>query len=364
MFTTDLSLKVDPIYGPISKRFHENPDEFAAAFARAWYKLTHRDMGPVSRLLGPEVAPPQLWQDPVPVADYAMIGDADIAELKRQIRASGLTVPQLVTTAWASASTYRDSDKRGGANGARIRLAPQKDWAANDPAELATVLGTLEQIQTDFNNAQAGDTKVSLADVIVLAGNTAIEAAAKKAGHDVKVPFTPGRTDATQEHTDVQAMEVLEPVADGFRNFVAEGSNRRPEDSLVDRSNQLTLTPPEMTVLVGGMRVLGANQGGSSNGVFTKRPGSLSNDFFVNLLAMDIEWQKSADGKDLYEAKNRETGEVVWTGTSVDLLFGSNSELRALAEVYASDDAQQMFVDDFVAAWVKVMDLDRFDVKR
>jgi catalase-peroxidase len=362
MFTTDLALIEDPIYGPISKRFYENPAELADAFARAWYKLTHRDMGPVSRLLGPEVAPPQLWQDPVPAVDYQLIGDRDVAALKRKILDSGLSIPRLVSTAWASASTYRDSDKRGGANGARIRLAPQKDWAVNDPDELAKVIGTLEQIRADFNGSQSGGKRVSLADLIVLGGCAAVEAAAEQAGYAVQAPFTPGRTDASQEQTDVPAFAVLEQSADGFRNYVAEGYHRRPEESLVDRANQLALSAPEMTVLIGGMRVLNANHGGSKQGVFTKRPGTLTNDFFVNLLDMGTVWRKSAADEHLYEGRDRKTGELKWTATSVDLVFGSNSQLRAIAEVYASSDAQQKFVADFVAAWTKVMNLDRFDL--
>jgi catalase-peroxidase len=364
MLTTDLSLKLDPIYGPISKRFHDNPEQFNDAFARAWYKLTHRDMGPVARLLGPEVAPAQLWQDPVPAVDHELIGAEDIAALKRKLLDSGLSVSQLVSTAWASASTFRDSDKRGGANGARIRLAPQKDWAANSPEELANVLGTLDKIRTDFNGAlaggESGKKKVSLADLIVLGGCAAVEAAARSAGVELQVPFTPGRTDASQEQTDAASFAVLEPTADGFRNYVAVGHAGRSEESLVDRANQLRLTAPEMTVLVGGMRALGGNHGGSQHGVLTKRPGTLSNDVFVNLLDMGTEWKKSGKGEHLYEGRDRKTGELKWTATSVDLIFGSNSELRALAEVYASSDAQQKFADDFAAAWGKVMDLDRF----
>ena len=362
MFTTDLALKMDPIYGPISKRFHENPEEFEKAFAKAWYKLTHRDMGPVSRCLGPEVAPPQLWQDPVPEVDYVLIGEKDIAELKGKLLNSGLSVSQLVSTAWESASTFRGSDKRGGANGARIRLAPQKDWEANQPAELAKVLQTLEKIQKDFNSAQTGGKKVSLADLIVLGGCAAVEQAAKQAGHDVKVPFTPGRNDTTQELTDVESFAVLEPTADGFRNYLQSGHSRSPEELLVDRAQLLTLTAPEMTVLVGGMRVLDANFGKSELGVFTKQPGTLTNDFFVNLLDMNTQWQKSPAREHFFEGRDRKTGEVKWAGTEVDLVFGSNSQLRALAEVYASEDSKQKFVDDFVAAWNKVMNLDRFDL--
>ena len=359
MLTTDLSLKVDPIYGPISKRFYENPKEFEAAFARAWYKLTHRDMGPRTRLIGAEVPPAQIWQDPVPATDGKTIGDAEIATLKGMIRESGLTVPQLVGTAWASASTYRDTDKRGGANGARIRLAPQKDWAVNQPVELAKVLATLEGIQKKFNDGSSG-TRVSLADLIVLGGAVGVEDAAKRGGVDVKVPFTPGRTDATQEMTDVESFAYLEPASDGFRNF-GKAKGREATEKLVDRADMLTLTAPEMTVLVGGLRVLGANAGGSKNGVFTKRPGTLSNDFFATLTDMDVEWKKAPGDDDLYEARRRGTGEVVWTGTSVDLVFGSNSQLRALVEVYGADDGREKFVRDFVTAWAKVMNLDRFD---
>ncbi len=362
MFTTDLALRLDPIYAPISKRFHKNPDQLAEAFAKAWYKLTHRDMGPVSRLLGPLVPPPQLWQDPVPAVDHELIGPQDIAQLKAKILASGLSLSQLVSTAWASASTFRGSDKRGGANGARIRLAPQKDWEVNQPAELAKVLRALEKIQKDFNGAQSGKKKVSLADLIVLGGCAAVEAAAKKAGHDVQVPFSPGRTDASQEMTDVESFAVLEPTADGFRNYQRKGDKRPAPELLVDRARQLTLTAPEMTVLVGGMRVLNANFGQSKLGVFTERPGSLTNDFFVNLLDMGTEWRKSSQGEHFYEGRDRRTGKVKWTGTAVDLVFGSNSQLRAIAEFYACDDSQQAFVRDFVAAWNKVMNLDRFDL--
>ncbi len=362
MFTTDLALKMDPIYAPISKRFHENPQDFEKAFAKAWYKLTHRDMGPVSRCLGPWVAEPQLWQDPVPAVDHELIGEPDIAELKGKILGSGLSVSQLVSTAWASASTFRGSDKRGGANGARIRLAPQKDWAVNQPAELAKVLKALEQIQRDFNSSQSGGKKVSLADLIVLGGCSAIEEAAQKAGYQVHVPFSPGRTDTSQEMTDVASFAVLKPNADGFRNYLAQQYDRSPEELLVDRANLLTLTAPEMTVLVGGMRVLNTNFGKSELGVFTKRPETLTNDFFVNLLDMSNQWQQSPDREHFFEARDRKTGEVKWTGTEVDLVFGSNSQLRALAEVYASDDSKQKFVQDFVAAWNKVMNLDRFDL--
>src|SRR6516164_4259017 len=348
MFTTDLALRMDPAYAPISKRFHKNPKELAEAFVKAWYKLTHRDMGPVSRLLGPLVPPAQLWQDPVPKVDHELIGAQDIAQLKAKILASGLSISQLVTTAWASASTFRGTDKRGGANGARIRLAPQKDWEVNQPAELKKVLPILEKIQKDFSS---GGKKVSLADVIVLGGCAAIEAAAKKAGHDVQVPFSPGRTDASQEMTDVESFAVLEPTADGFRNYLRKGDTRPSAELLVDRAHLLTLTAPEMTVLVGGMRVLGTNHGQSALGVFTKRPGALTNDFFVNLLDMGTEWKKSAMCEHFFEGRDRKTGEVKWTGTAVDLVFGSNSQLRAIAEVYASADAQQMFVRDFAAAW-------------
>ncbi len=362
MLTTDLALRMDPVYGPISRRFLEHPDEFADAFARAWFKLTHRDMGPVARYLGPEVPDEELiWQDPVPAVDHELVDEGDIATLKRTILASGLSVSQLVSTAWASASTYRDSDKRGGANGARIRLAPQKDWEVNDPARLATVLATLEQIQTDFNASAAGGTKVSLADLIVLGGCAAIEHAARSAGHDVIVPFSPGRTDASQEQTDADAFAVLEPVADGFRNYVRAGIGRRPEELLVDRASQLTLTAPEMTVLVAGLRALGANAGQSDHGVFTDRPETLTNDVVVNLLDMATEWRPSAT-EHVYEGRDRTSGDVRWTGTAVDLVFGSDSRLRAVAEVYACSDAQQKFVQDFVAAWAKVMDLDRFDL--
>jgi catalase-peroxidase len=363
MLTTDRALRMDPIYEPISRRFLENPDEFADAFARAWYKLTHRDMGPVSRYLGPEVPDEQLiWQDPVPAVDHELIDDQDIAALKSTILASGLSVAQLVSTAWASASTFRDSDKRGGANGARIRLAPQKDWEVNDPAGLATVLRSLEQVQADFNGSQTGGKRVSLADLIVLGGCAAVEQAAKSAGHEVQVPFSPGRTDASQEQTDVDTFSVLEPTADGFRNYFRAGDKRRPEELLVDRSSLLSLTAPEMTVLVGGLRVLNANHGQTSHGVFTDRPETLTNDFFVNLLDMSTEWSPSASSENVYEGRDRATGEVKWTGTAVDLVFGSNSQLRAVAEVYGCADAQQKFVQDFAAAWSKVMDLDRFDL--
>ena len=363
MFTTDLALKMDPLYGPISKRFHENPTEFEEAFAKAWYKLTHRDMGPVSRCLGPEVAEPQLWQDPVPTVDHALIGKPDIAELKEKLLNSGLSVSQLVSTAWASASTFRGSDKRGGANGARIRLAPQKDWAVNQPAQLAEVLESLEKIQQDFNSAQTGGKKVSLADLIVLGGCAAVEQAAKKAGHEIEVPFAPGRTDTTQELTDVESFAVMEPTADGFRNYLGTGHDRSAEELLVDRAQLLNLTAPEMTVLVGGLRVLNSNFEKSQSGVFTKQPETLTNDFFLNLLNMDTQWQKSEQGDSVFEGRDRKSGDVKWTGTRVDLVFGSNSQLRAIAEVYASSDSKEKFVKDFVTAWSKVMNLDRFDLE-
>jgi catalase-peroxidase len=361
MLTTDLALRFDPEYEKISRHFLEHPDQFAEAFAKAWYKLLHRDMGPVSRFLGPDVPEPQLWQDPVPPVDHALIGADDIAELKRQVLDAGLSISQLVSTAWASASTYRDTDKRGGANGARIRLEPQSGWEVNAPEQLATVLRTLQGIAEAFNERD-GDARVSLADLIVLAGNAAVEKAAENAGHPIEVPFTPGRTDATQEQTDVDSFAVLEPRADGFRNYLRAGEKLQPETLLLDRANLLALTAPEMTVLVGGMRVLGANVGGTGHGVFTDRAGSLTNDFFVHLLDMDTEWKVSGSAEHVYEGRDRATGEVTRTATAVDLVFGSNSELRALAEVYASDDAQEKFVRDFVAAWTKVMDADRFDV--
>jgi catalase-peroxidase len=363
MLTTDLSLRMDPAYEKISRRFMENPDQFADAFARAWFKLTHRDMGPRARYLGPEVpAEDLIWQDPVPLANYKTIDVQDVASLKAKILASGLTVSQLVSTAWASASTYRGSDKRGGANGARIRLAPQKDWPVNQPAELAKVLKTLEGIQSEFNKAASGGKKVSLADLIVLGGCAAVEQAAKNAGHNLTVPFTPGRTDASQAQTDVESFGVLEPVADGFRNYLKGKYGVPAEALLIDKAQLLTLTAPEMTVLVGGMRVLNANVGKSQNGVFTKRPEALTNDFFVNLLDMGTEWKATSDAKDVFEGRDRKTGQVKWTGTRVDLVFGSNAQLRALAEVYGSSDAQAQFVRDFVAAWTKVMNLDRFDI--
>jgi len=363
MLTSDLALRMDPIYAPISKRFHENPEEFADAFARAWYKLTHRDMGPRTRCLGPLVpAEPQLWQDPVPEVTHELIGEQDIAALKGKILDSGLSISQLVSTAWASAATFRGTDKRGGANGARIRLAPQKDWDVNQPAELAKVLATLEGIQNEFNGSQSNGKRVSLADVIVLGGCAAVEQGAKNAGHDVQVPFSPGRADAVQEQTDVDSFAVLEPTADGFRNYLANGHIRPAEELLVDRAHMLALTAPEMTVLVGGMRVLNANAGQSQLGVFTERPETLTPDFFVNLLDMSTTWQASTKTDGVFEGSDRGTGKVKWTGTAVDLVFGSNSQLRAIAEVYACDDSQQAFVGDFVAAWDKVMNLDRFDL--
>ncbi|MGO8951884.1 MAG: catalase/peroxidase HPI [Rhodomicrobium sp.] len=363
MLTTDLSLRFDPVYEKISRRFYENPDQLADAFARAWFKLTHRDMGPLSRYLGALVPKePQLWQDPIPPVDHDPIGEQDIAALKAKILASGLPVSQLVTKAWASASTFRGSDKRGGANGARIRLAPQKDWEVNQPAGLAKVMQTLEAIQKDFNSSQSGGKKVSLADLIVLGGCAGVEAAAKKAGHDVNVPFSPGRTDASQEQTDVHSFAVLEPVADGFRNYFRKGDPRALEELLVDRAQLLTLTAPEMTVLIGGLRALGANFGQSKHGVFTNRPEALTNDFFVNLLDMNTKWEPSATSEGVYEGRDRGTGELKWTGTVVDLVFGSNCQLRAIAEVYACDGSQQAFVHDFVATWDKAMNLDRFDL--
>jgi catalase-peroxidase len=371
MFTTDLALKLDPIYGPISKRFHENPKEFEAAFAKAWYKLTHRDMGPVTRCFGPLVAPPQLWQDPVPAVDHKLIDKSDMAQLKKKLLSSGLSTSQLVSTAWASASTYRGTDKRGGANGARIRLAPQKDWAVNQPTELAKALQILENIQRDFNgaqsnaqgNAQKTGKKVSLADLIVLGGNAAIEAAAAKAGQVIEVPFTPGRTDAAQEQTDVDSFAVLEPTSDGFRNYFGQTLERPATELLIDRAQKLTLTAPELTVLLGGLRVLNINTGFPQLGVFTKRPETLSNEFFVNLLDMNTEWKKSAVCEHFFEGRDRKSGQVKWTGSAVDLVFGSNSQLRAIAEVYASEDSQGKFVQDFVAAWNKVMNADRFELK-
>ena len=363
MTDADLAMRMDPIYEPIARRFHQNPAEFADAFARAWFKLTHRDMGPVSRYLGPEVpAEALIWQDPIPAVNHKLIDSQDIASLKGNILASGLSVSQLVSTAWASASTFRGSDKRGGANGARIRLAPQKDWEVNQPEQLAKILKTLERIQGEFNSAQSGGKKASLADLIVLAGCAGVEQAAKNAGHAVTVPFTPGRMDASQEQTDVDSFAVLEPIADGFRNYLKGSYSVSAEALLVDRAQLLTLTAPEMTVLVGGMRVLNTNVGQTQHGVFTQRTEALTNDFFLNLLDMGTEWKAASDAKDVFEGRDRKTGELEWTGTRIDLVFGSNSQLRALAEVYASSDAQEKFVHDFVAAWIKVMNLDRFDL--
>jgi catalase-peroxidase len=362
MFTTDMALKMDPAYAKISKRFHENPKEFAAAFAKAWYKLTHRDMGPVSRCLGPLVPEVQVWQDPVPAVDHKLIENQDIVALKKKILASGFSCSQFVSTAWASASTFRGTDKRGGANGARIRLAPQKDWKVNNPAELAKILPALEKIQKEFNGSQEGGKKVSMADLIVLAGCAAVEDAAKKAGHDVSVPFFPGRTDASQEMTDVQSFAVLEPTSDGFRNYHAHEIDRPAEELLIDRAHLLRLSAPEMTVLIGGLRVLNANSGNPQMGVFTKRPETLTNDYFVNLLDMSTEWKTSAVCEHFFEGRDRTTGKMKWTASSVDLVFGSNSQLRAIAEVYAEQGAEKKFVADFVAAWNKVMNLDRFDL--
>jgi catalase-peroxidase len=356
MLTTDLSLKVDPIYGPIAKRFRENPDQLADAFARAWFKLLHRDMGPRARYLGPWVPEPQLWQDPVPGVDHELIGEHDVAALKREILASGLSIPQLVSTAWCAAATFRGTDKRGGANGGRIRLAPQRNWEANEPPQLAKVLETLEQVRKDFGK------KVSLADLIVLGGCAAVEEAAARAGHEITVPFAPGRTDASQQQTDVDAFAVLEPVADGFRNYTREGDPVSPETRLLDRANLLKLTAPQMTVLIGGMRALNANFAQSKHGIFTDRPETLTNDFFMNLLNMSTAWRPSASNENVYEGRDRVSGEQRWTATSVDLVFGAHSQLRALAEVYASDDAKEKFVRDFVAAWSKVMNLDRYDL--
>jgi catalase-peroxidase len=363
MTTADLAMRMDPIYGPISKRFHENPEEFAVAFARAWFKLTHRDMGPVSRYLGAEVPEEELiWQDPVPAVDHDLIDTQDIAALKGKILASGLSISELVSTAWASASTFRGSDKRGGANGARIRLAPQKDWEINQPEQLAKVLETFKDIHKAFNDSQSGGKKVSLADLIVLGGCAAVEQAAKNGGHDVEVPFTPGRTDASQEQTDIRSFAVLEPAADGFRNYLKAEYTVSAEELLVDRAQLLTLTAPEMTVLIGGMRVLNANVGQSQHGVFTKRPEALTNDFFVNLLDMSTTWKAASETDDVFEGRDRATGELKWTGTRVDLIFGSNSQLRALAEVYGCENSQEKFMHDFVAVWNKVMNLDRFDL--
>ena len=363
MLTTDLSLRADPVYGPIAARFLENFEEFEDAFARAWFKLLHRDMGPRSRYLGPLVpTEPLLWQDPVPAVDHELVGEQEIADLRAKVIASGLSVPQLVSTAWASAASFRGTDKRGGANGARIRLAPQKDWEVNGPAGLSQVLGTLGQIQTAFNRSQTGGIEVSLADLIVLAGCVGVEQAARSAGHDVEVPFAPGRTDASQDWTDEESFAVLEPTADGFRNYLQAGQEGAPEDLLLERACMLTLTAPEMTVLVGGMRALNANTGQSQHGVFTDRSGTLSSDFFTNLLDMNTEWSAASTSEEVLEGRDRHTGELKWTGTRVDLVFGSNSELRALAEVYACDDAQEVFVRDFVSAWTKVMNLDRYDL--
>ncbi len=364
MLTTDLALRFDPVYGPISRRFYENPDQFADAFARAWFKLTHRDMGPKTRYLGPEVpAEDLIWQDPIPAVNHPLVDENDVAGLKTKILGSGLTVSELVSTAWASASTFRGSDKRGGANGARVRLLPQKDWAVNNPAQLAKVLGVLEEIQKEFNNTQTGGKKVSMADLIVLAGCAGVEKAAKDAGFEVKVPFTPGRMDATQEQTDVESFAVLEPAADGFRNYLKRKFSVSTEELLVDKAQLLNLTAPEMTVLVGGMRVLDTNSDGSKHGVFTSKPGVLTNDFFVNVLDMNYYWFPVSEDKEIFEGHDRKTGTKKWTATRADLVFGSNSELRALAEVYGSADAKEKFVTDFVAAWNKVMNLDRFDLQ-
>ncbi|BDH12673.1 catalase/peroxidase HPI [Streptomyces hygroscopicus] len=362
MLTTDLALKLDPVYAPITKSFHENPDKLAVAFAKAWYKLLHRDMGPLSRYLGPWIAEPQLWQDPVPEVDHELVADEDIAALKDRIVGSGLSVSQLVTTAWASAASFRGTDKRGGANGARIRLVPQRDWEVNDLPEVAEVLQTLEQIRQDFNGSQTGGRKVSFADLIVLGGCAAVERAAKNAGHDITVPFAPGRTDASQEQTDVESFVVLEPRADGFRNYLRAGEKLSPETLLLDRASLLTLTAPEMTVLLGGMRALNTGFAGSTHGVFTHRPETLTNDFFANLLDMGTEWKASTSAENVFEGRDRATGEAKWTATAVDLIFGSHSQLRAVSEVYASADAGEKFVRDFVAAWDKVMNLDRFDL--
>ncbi len=363
MLTTDLALKMDPAYEKISRRFYEHPDQFADAFARAWFKLTHRDMGPIQRYLGPLVPKEALiWQDRIPAVNHPLINDRDIQALTAKINASGLSVPDLVSAAWASASTFRGSDKRGGANGARIRLSPQKDWEINRPKQLATVLAKLEAIQKEFNAPAAGGKKVSLADLIVLGGGAAIEKAAKAAGHDVKVPFTPGRMDASQEQTDAQSFAPLEPAADGFRNYYRSSDIMAPEEALVDKAQLLTLTAPEMTVLVGGLRVLGANAGASTHGLFTRKPGTLTNDFFVNLLDMSTEWRPKAGSEGVYEGLDRKSKEVKWTGTRVDLIFGSHSVLRAVAEVYATADAKGKFVKDFVKAWAKVMNLDRYDL--
>ena len=363
MLTTDLSMRLDPAYEKISRRFFENPDQFADAFARAWFKLTHRDMGPRARYLGPEVPAEELiWQDPIPKVDHALVDEQDVASLKKKVLASGLTVAQLVSTAWASASTFRGSDRRGGANGARIRLSPQKDWAVNQPEQLAKVLAVLEGIRGEFNAAQAGRKKISLADLIVLAGGAGVEQAARDAGREVTVPFAPGRMDASQDQTDVPSFAPLEPIADGFRNYQKARYSVPAEALLIDKAQLLTLTAPEMTVLVGGLRALGANVGQTGHGVFTKKPGSLSNDYFVKLLDMGTEWKASSGSNEEFEGRDRKTGELRWTATRVDLIFGSNAHLRAIAEVYASSDSQQKFVEDFVAAWTKVMNLDRFDI--
>jgi catalase-peroxidase len=362
MLTTDLSLRMDPIYGPISKRFHDNPKELEEAFAKAWFKLLHRDMGPLSRYLGPWVPEAQLWQDPVPPVDHELVNEQDVAALKRKILDSGLSIPELVSTAWGAAASFRGTDKRGGANGARIRLSPQKDWESNEPPRLQKVLIALEQIQKDFNGTQSSGKKISLADLIVLGGCAAVEDAAKKAGVNITVPFTPGRTDASQEQTDASIFDVLEPIGDGFRNYFRAEDPLSPETRLLDRANLLKLTAPQMTVLVGGMRVLGANHGQSKHGVFTQKPGTLSNDFFVNLLDIGTAWRPSASDKNVYEGSDRATGKPKWTATAADLVFGAHSQLRALAEVYASDDGKERFVRDFVAAWNKVMNLDRFDL--
>jgi catalase-peroxidase len=362
MLTTDLALRLDPIYGPIAKRFHENPDQLADAFATAWYKLLHRDMGPLSRYLGPWVPEPQLWQDPVPPVDHDLIGEQDIAALKGKILASGLSISRLVSTAWSAAASFRGTDKRGGANGARIRLEPQRNWEVNEPAELGKALLALEKVQQDFNTSQSGRKRVSLADLIVLGGCAAVEQAAKNAGYTVTVPFAPGRTDASQEQTDVESFAVLEPTADGFRNYLRAGERLSPETLLLDRAFMLRLTAPQMTVLVGGMRALNTNVGQSRHGVFTDRPESLTNDFFVNLLDMRTEWKASGPAEQVYEGRDRATGKVKWTAMAADLVFGAHSQLRALAEVYACSDAKEKFVRDFVAAWNKVMNLDRFDL--
>jgi catalase-peroxidase len=362
MLTTDLSMRMDPIYEKITRRWLEHPDELADAFAKAWYKLLHRDMGPISRYLGPWVPEPQLWQDPVPKVDHELIGESEIAALKGRVLESGLSVSQLVSTAWAAAASFRGTDKRGGANGARIRLAPQKDWDVNQPAELAKVLPVFEQIQRDFNNAQSGGKNVSLADLIVLGGCAAVERAAKNAGYDITVPFAPGRTDASQEQTDVESFALLEPRADGFRNYLRAEEKAPAERLLEDRAYMLTLTAPEMTVLIGGMRALGTNFGQTKHGVFTDRPETLTNDFFVNMLDMGTEWKVSEATENVYEGRDRATGELKWTATAVDLVFGSNSQLRAVSEVYACADSKEKFVQDFVAAWTKVMNNDRFDL--